>query len=131
MSKIAASVVLACSLAGCASYGSESIRNETDETLAQKIQKGLTTKAQVRSMLGDPLAVTLTDAGNEQWMYHLASYTPSPINFVPYLNSIAQAGHGQTKNAVLLFDKNGIVMQYTVTSGGQEVRGGILGAPVR
>jgi outer membrane protein assembly factor BamE (lipoprotein component of BamABCDE complex) len=124
-------VLVAGILGGCASYGTESIRNESDETLSQKLVKGVSTKAQVRAQLGDPSATSFTDSGNEQWTYFLGSYTPSPTNFVPYLNMVTSGGESQTKQANILFDKKGVVMNYSVTSGKQNINTGIIAAPVR
>lgn len=122
-----ACLILACFLGGCLTYGNEAIRTETDQSLGQKITRGKTTKAEVKAALGDPMSTGLTDSGNEQWMYMLGSSTPGAVNFIPYVNLVASQSTAQSKTISILFDKRGVVINYTMNDSQTDVRSGLLG----
>ena len=125
MKKIVLAIAVAGTLAGCTSIGNEAIRNETDESLSQKIVKGKSTKADVRAALGGPSFTSFVDGGNEQWTYNLATHQQNPVSYV--VGGLYSGGQGKTKNAIVLFDKKGVVLNYSVTEGDTEYRGGIIG----
>lgn len=94
------SIVLILSLAGCMSRGSEQISNETMATVSAKVVKGQTTQAQIRQMYGEPTMVTPSPDGGEAWNY-----------------SYSHAGFGvSTKQVLFVFDKNGVVQNFTVNA---------------
>jgi len=65
---------LAISCAACSiNAGTEKIQNETDASLQTKIVQGTTTKEEVRAALGAPAGSSITDSGNEQWLYYVLS----------------------------------------------------------
>lgn len=105
-------LLTACSLssflliAACAHSGNSSIKNETAESIDQKIHDGETTKAQVRSFFGDPLSVVFTDSGHEQWRYEFTKGSVDGTNFIPVYNSLHQGTHGNVKTLIIIFDKD-------------------------
>jgi outer membrane protein assembly factor BamE (lipoprotein component of BamABCDE complex) len=121
-------VVLAGVLAGCGSYGNQAIRNETEQTISQKVVKGVTTKTQVKAVLGDPSFTTFTDSGNEQWMYQFSSYAVRPTSLVPYLSLLDSGVNGDNKSITILFDKKGVVLNYSVSNSAVQSQSGILPA---
>lgn len=61
-------LILVALLGGCA----PSIGHEFDATYIDKIVRGKTTKAEIRQNMGEPMSITITDAGSERgesWMY--------------------------------------------------------------
>jgi uncharacterized protein YceK len=122
-------LLIACmtiGLAGCASVGNEQIRSENQESIDSKLIKGKTTKGEVRSLLGAADDTSFTDGGNEIWKYrHLVS-TAKAVNFVPIVNLFAAGADQDKKEIVVLFDKNGVLANYTFSQTKGEVRQGIF-----
>jgi outer membrane protein assembly factor BamE (lipoprotein component of BamABCDE complex) len=116
----------AIALAGCASVGNEQIRSENQESIDSKLIKGKTTKAQVRSLLGAADDTSFTDGGNEIWKYRHLVRTAKAVNFVPIVNLFAAGADQDKKEIVVLFDKNGVVTNYTFSQTKGEVRQGIF-----
>ncbi|MEN3931560.1 hypothetical protein WJT86_10900 [Microvirga sp. W0021] len=118
-------LMLAATLAGCASSGNEAIRGETVHTLDSKIVKGRTTKADVRAQIGDPSSVSFTDAGNEIWTYTHEVATAKVENFVPVVNYFTRGADVKSKSVVILFDSRGVVKNYTLSDAQNERRWGV------
>ena len=125
MMRFSGACILLAVLSSCGSTGNERIRNETDTTLSREITKGASTKAQVRQILGDPSHVSFTDSGNEIWTYEHVIATDKAINYVPVVNWFARGQDLDKKEVVVLFDKVGIVQNYTISVSQSEVRRGI------
>jgi len=121
---LAAVVLCAALLAGCASAGNEALAKQTSATLSEHIEKGVTTKAQIEAMLGQPQNVSFNN-GQEQWTYNFAHATPTAVNFVPVVNLFVHQANVDHKMLVILFDKNGVVQNYSYTHGQSVVRSGI------
>ncbi len=120
----AAAVLTAALLAGCASAGSEALSKQSSTSLQQHIQKGVTTKAQVQAILGQPQSVSF-NGGDEQWTYNFAHATPTAVDFVPVVNLFVHHADVDHKMLVILFDKNGVVQNYSYTHGQSIVHSGI------
>ena len=120
----AAAVLAAALLAGCASAGSEALSRQSSTSLQQHIQKGVTTKAQVQAILGQPQSVSF-NGGDEQWTYNFAHATPTAVDFVPVVNLFVHHADVDHKMLVILFDKNGVVQNYSYTHGQSIVHSGI------
>ena len=91
-------------LAGCASSGNESIKNETTQTLQTKIIDGVTTKDQVRAQFGDPLETGFTDSGHEIWKYVFTKSKQNGTNFIPYYNAFSSGSNGKAKSLTIIFN---------------------------
>lgn len=121
---LAAACLAAVLLAGCASAGNEALSKQTSATLQQHIEKGVTTKEQVQALLGQPQNVSFNN-GQEQWTYNFAHATPTAVNFVPIVGLFVHGANVDHKMLVILFDKNGVVQNYSYTHGQSVVRSGI------
>jgi len=113
-------------LVGCASSGNEKVRNETKENLEQQIQKGKSSKQNVQDLFGDPDEISFTDSGNEIWRFRHSVATSKPINFVPYANIFSHGMDVKNKMIVFMFDKKGIVQNYTFSDSKNEVKNGLF-----
>jgi len=111
-------------LAGCASAGNEALSKQTGATLQEHIEKDVTTKAQVQAMLGQPQSVSFNN-GQEQWTYNFAHATPTAVNFVPIVNLFVHQANVDHKMLVILFNKDGVVQDYSYTHGQSVMRSGI------
>lgn len=113
-------------LAGCASVGNERIADATQDSVSTQLVKGKTTQADVRRFYGDPIKTAFTDSGNESWEYEFTRLEPKATNFIPYVNLIHSGAEGDKKSIVILFNKNKIVQQYTVSSSKIDVSQGLI-----
>ncbi|HUN52967.1 MAG TPA: outer membrane protein assembly factor BamE [Candidatus Sulfotelmatobacter sp.] len=116
---------LVCALlAACASAGNEKVRTETMASVGAKVTKGVTTKDQVKALYGEPMSVSLTDAGGEVWHYAYAHATATAVSFVPIVGLFAGGADVNKNEVVFIFDKNNVVQNYTVHASQSEVRRG-------
>jgi len=99
--------------AGCAiTYG-----REFDTTKVSQIQKGKTTKDEVRAMLGEPASTSVT-ADFEQWTYAYEKRMPAAIVQEIY----GKGTYGSSARPELMggasltatFDKKGVVVDYAL-----------------
>jgi outer membrane protein assembly factor BamE (lipoprotein component of BamABCDE complex) len=114
-------LAIAVLLGACASAGSMQLKEESGTTVATKIFEGKTTRGEVQSMYGQPSQTTFTDAGNEIWTYRYAYATPKAMNFVPIVGIFAGGADVQSKELVVMFDKNNVVSRFTMRESQQEV----------
>jgi outer membrane protein assembly factor BamE (lipoprotein component of BamABCDE complex) len=113
-------------VAGCASVGNENLRNESQTSIEQKIVKGKTTKAEVSATLGSPDDTSFTDSGNEIWKYRHVVSTAKASSFIPVISLFAAGSDQEKKEVVVLFDKAGVVTNYTFSATKGEVRQGVF-----
>jgi outer membrane protein assembly factor BamE (lipoprotein component of BamABCDE complex) len=126
MKRYLAVLLSAAILAGCASVGNERVRNLNETKASQVLTKGTTTKTQVREAFGSPDSASFTDSGNEIWKYEHIVSTAKGVNFIPFVNAFAAGADQEKTELVILFDKNGIISNYTVNNTKSEVRQGIF-----
>lgn len=118
-------VAIAATLLGCATAGNDRVKDQTQDTVAQKLISGKTTKADVKEQFGEPSSISFTDSGNEIWTYKFSRATPKGVNFVPIVNLFVRGADVSTKTIVVLFDANGKVSKFTMTEDQSEVKGGL------
>lgn len=103
------------SLSGCASAGNESLRRETEASVASKMTEGVTTKSQVRSMFGSPAKTSFTDGGLEIWTYEMEKLKADAVSYIPVVNWFGSSASGMKKELVVLFDERGVVRRYSMS----------------
>lgn len=102
-------------LSGCQSVGNESLRKETESSVAQKIVQGKTTKAEVRAMFGSPTKTTFTDGGLEVWNYDFSNVSADAISYVPIVNLFGASASGKKKELVVMYDDANVVRRYAMS----------------
>lgn len=108
-------VILAALTTGCASVGNESLRKESEGTVAQKIVEGKTTKAEIRTMFGSPTKTSFTDGGLEIWNYDFSNVSADAISYVPIVNLFGASASGKKKELVVMYDQTNIVKRYSMS----------------
>ena len=119
-------VICAIAISGCASVGNETLRKETESTVAQKIVEGKTTKTEVKAMFGSPLKTSFTDGGLEIWSYELAKMSADAINYVPLVGLFGGTASGTKKELVLLFDDKGVVKRFSMSESAVKTKTGLF-----
>lgn len=118
--------LIAVSMLGCASTGNESLRQENEVTISQKLTEGKTTKAQVRAMFQSPASTSFTDAGLEVWKYELSKMSADAVNYIPVVNWFGSSTSGTKKELVVLFDEKGILKRYSMSESPVSVKTGVF-----
>lgn len=117
---------LALVLAGCASTGNESLKNETELSVDSKIEVGSTTAAEIKAMFGSPYETTYTDSGLLIWKYRLDDLKADAVNFIPIVNWFGSSFSGTRKELVLLFDENDVVKRHNMSESAVETKSGVF-----
>lgn len=123
---VAVAVVAILGVSGCVSTGNTVMKTQTADTIANAIVNGKTTKQQVTSLFGSADSVSFTDSGNEVWTYRHSKSKPMARNFIPYVGLFSSGTNIQTKELVILFDKNGVVTNHTFRETANQSKAGIL-----
>lgn len=117
------SILLLACLAGCVSVG-----HKIDQSAAEKIEKGKTTREQVISLLGSPDNITRTGRGDTIFMYNYTRATPKPATFIPIVGALVGGADVQHQMYLVTFDSNGVVKDYISTYGASESGTGLATA---
>lgn len=95
--------------AGCATMGDERIR---DTATIDQIEIGVTTKDDVRDMVGYPTKVTFEECGDETWEYVLTKAQTRAASFIPIIGLFAGGMDTQMYTLTVRYDENGVVKKY-------------------
>ncbi len=103
---------------GCAS---SSHGTKIEESRVSEIQKGVTTRAQIQQMFGQPMNVSLMGDGRRMMVY---SYTQSDTHvkgtsFIPFAGAYMGGSEGTTEHQQLqiVLNKADVVEDYELSSG--------------
>ena len=114
------------SFTGCMSTGNETLRKESETSVAQKVVEGKTTKAEIKAMFGSPLKTTFTDGGLEIFTYELSKMSADAINYVPLVGLLGGSASGTKKERVILFDDQGVVKKFSMSESPVQVKTGVF-----
>ncbi len=120
MRRVMALVLLACLLAGCVSSG-----RKIDQSAADKIEKGKTTRAQVVDLLGSPDQITSRGGGDTIFMYHYMRVTAKPETFIPIIGAFVGGANVQNQMFMVTFGSDGVVKDFFNTQGSTEASKGL------
>ncbi|MBH3232268.1 hypothetical protein I5R56_07150 [Serratia marcescens] len=123
MKKIAAAAMVAFLLAGCASSGNKQLQKETEVSMQSKIKEGVTTKSQLKTLLGSPDSVSFTDGGKEIWKYVHAKVKVSGKSFIPFYGLFHNGTNGTKKELTVLFNGD-VVEKYSMSESAVETKSG-------
>jgi len=113
-------------LAGCASAGNQSLKDQNEASVSSKLTRGVSTKGDVQKVFGDPEDVSFTDSGNEIWHYSYAKAQAKAVSFIPYVNLLKSGSDVDKTTLVVLFDKQGIVTNFTIANSKEEISYGLI-----
>ncbi|MGK3138684.1 hypothetical protein ACCX84_23175 [Pantoea trifolii] len=123
--KVAGALLTLIVLSGCASTaGNQSIKNETQQSIASKIFKGRTTEAEVLSIYAEPTSKTSVDSNKEMWLYSLVNSKMTAATYIPIVGLFSNGTDMKTKSLSILFE-NGKVATWTLSEGNNSVHNGL------
>lgn len=114
-------VVLLC---GCASVG-----RKIDQSKADQIKKGETTREEVRKLIGSPDQITKDSEGTEIWLYMHSTATAKPESFIPLVGAFAGGVNMSSQIITIQFGDDGKVSRMTSLTSGTELNHGASTAP--
>lgn len=118
--------VLVLFIASCASTGNQTLKSETESSVAAKIVNNVTTQAEIKAMFGSPYQTTYTDGGLEIWKYQLDDLKADAINYVPIVNFFGSSYSGTRKELVILFNDDGTVKRNSMAESDVKTKSGLF-----
>tara|TARA_B100000965_G_scaffold339928_1_gene307851 strand:+ start:184 stop:579 length:396 start_codon:yes stop_codon:yes gene_type:complete len=113
-------------IAGCASTGNQTLKEETEASVSAKIINNVTTQAEIKAMFGSPYETTFTDGGLEIWKYQLDDLKADAINYVPIVNWFGSSMSGTRKELVILFNDDGTVKRNSMAESAVSTKSGLF-----
>jgi len=102
--KVAGSLLTIIVLSGCASTaGNQSIKNETQQSIASKIIKGRTTKQDISREFGDPTRKTTVDTNQDMWFYSIMNSNMSVMSYIPIVGIFSNGTDMKSKALTVTF----------------------------
>jgi outer membrane protein assembly factor BamE (lipoprotein component of BamABCDE complex) len=111
--RLALLFIMAAFAAGCMSTG-----HELDQSKVAQIKKGVTTKPQVRELLGAPEQVAIGDDGIEVWLYTYTRMSSEAQNYIPIVGGFVSGYNTQNQITKVIFTPDGIVKSVFTSYGG-------------
>jgi outer membrane protein assembly factor BamE (lipoprotein component of BamABCDE complex) len=106
-------------LAGCASAGVK-----VDSNAVAKIQKGVTTKAEVLALLGAPMTDTLAGDGREFMLWSYAHTQMKGATFIPVVGMFAGGSNTKMTTCQVILNKDKVVEDMLLSDGNIEAKMG-------
>ena len=122
--KIIGTIFVTILITACASTGNQTLKNETELSVTEKIVKGETTATEVKAMFGSPFETSYTDSGYLIWKYRLDDLKADAVNFIPFINMFGSSMSGTRKELVILFDENDVVKRANMSESKVETKTG-------
>lgn len=98
-------VMVACVLAGCAASGVK-----VSERHMESLQPGVTTRADVIRLLGEPTSVSTHFDGTSMMVYSHVRAQARPASFIPIVGAFAGGSDVSASTVMLRFDASGRLM---------------------
>jgi hypothetical protein len=86
----------------------------SDPTKISQIQKGVSTKANIKAAFGDPEGIDFEANGDEVWTYSYSKSSINPANLIPVVDIVHHADPMQFVALTVSFDNRGLVKAYSV-----------------
>ena len=104
----------------CADVGNKSIKDVDSKQVEATLTEGVTTKAEVESIFGDPYETSFTDGGQViyKYQYDDASFlTPETVGSVVLTLGLAGVkSKGKRNELTILFDENDVVKKFNMSN---------------
>lgn len=114
------SVVIALIIGGCASAGKPINVNKL-----KQMEKGVTTKQQVRSALGSPSSAGITSEGESYFMYVFARTQIKGESFIPFVGAFVGGSTSDVQTLQMWFTEDGVLKNYQFNETTQDVSSGL------
>ena len=99
--------------------------SKLDSAAVNKIQKGVTTRAQVEAAVGMPTNTSILPDGRRMAMYFYSESKSDAMTFVPYAGIFAGSSNRRDQNLQVIYKEN-IVDDYEFSDTSKHVEGGLV-----
>jgi outer membrane protein assembly factor BamE (lipoprotein component of BamABCDE complex) len=120
MKRVMILLLLSGLLSGCVSVG-----RKIDQSAADKIEKGKTTREEVIRLIGSPDQITTRGGGYTVFMYNYMRATAKPETFIPIVGAFVGGANVQNQMVMVVFGADGVVKDVFSTRGGTEASKGL------
>ncbi|PYE31144.1 outer membrane protein assembly factor BamE (lipoprotein component of BamABCDE complex) [Idiomarina fontislapidosi] len=110
---------MALLISGCASSGTP-----IDLSAVEQMQKGITTKNQVRSELGSPTSAGITSEGESYFMYVFSRTQVKGESFIPIVGAFVGGATSDIQTLQMWFTEDGVLKNYQFNETTQDVSNG-------
>ncbi|QTF10883.1 hypothetical protein HC231_19255 [Brenneria izadpanahii] len=83
--------------------GNQSIKNETQQSIASKITNGRTTKSDIERQFGEPTRKTALDSNEDMWLYSIMNSNMSAISYIPIVGIFSNGTDVKSKSLTVTF----------------------------
>ncbi|UMO86325.1 hypothetical protein HP572_13070 [Pectobacterium sp. PL64] len=125
MKRIIIAAFVSLSLSGCLSSGSQSLKNENQESVKTKLVKGKTTKQDVLASFGEPDNRMVID-GEDRWVYSMYNNQMKATSFIPIVGGLLTGGHDMQMKSLFITFKSEKVSSYEFNAGASETKNGVF-----
>ena len=119
-------LAIAALMGGCASTGNQTLKTESEISVASKIVVGETSAAEIKSMFGSPFESSYTDGGLQIWKFRLDDMNADAVNFIPVVNFFGSSMSGKRKELVILFDDEDVVKRFNMSESDVQTKTGLF-----
>lgn len=100
--------------------GASQVEKENSDSVSSKVIKGKTTKDEIQKIFGKPTSRSTDGDGNDTWAYSDINFTTNLAGYmpIPIVRNVFGHTKTQSKNLIIIFNKNGIVENYTFNENG-------------
>lgn len=123
--RIFLTALICTTLMACASGGNMALKDETKESVAQKLTVGMT-QDEVKAIYGEPSNVTFTDSGSEVYTYMFTRARAKATSFIPIYGALAGGSNATQNTLTILFGEDNRLKKHTFSSSEQEMNTGVL-----
>ena len=106
-------------------FGCVSVGRQIDQSSADKIQQGKSTKEEVVNLVGPPGFVSRLTSGDTIFHYNYTRATPKASSFIPCIGPLLGGSDVQSQSLNVTFGPDGIVKAISRTEGATESNIGI------
>ncbi|OHX12506.1 hypothetical protein [Chromobacterium sphagni] len=124
---------LACAmllgLSACATVGNGKLQDTDGAKITALLSREPAGRQPLQALLGKPDDSIPFGNGRELWVYRSDKYTPKAQNFTD-LGIWLRAQNHQIKELVVLFDRNGRVLQWRLSEDSRDENTGLINQPL-
>jgi len=115
-------ILVSLTITGCVSSTGQ--RVETDKV--SQIKKGVTTRAEVEALLGQPTNVTVVGNGKRMMFYQYWEARAKGESFIPYAGMFVGGTNNRQQMLQIMLDENNVVEDYEFNDRATETTGGVV-----
>lgn len=119
-------VFIVCLIGGLLTTGCGTTGQKVEHDKVSQIKKGVTTRAEVETLLGSPTNVMIVGNGKRVMSYQYWESKAKPGMFIPYANLVVGGSNSRQQMLQIMLDEKNIVEDYEFSDRVSETSGGFF-----